>query len=180
MKYLPYILIAVLFFALGWFGNDYFNPCSEYSKVPDKVDSIKAKIEVKEKEVDSLKEKKKDHGYTTKFKGLKQKSITGKIVLPESDSITPKSVLQENETGDKDSLLNEVYNNLLECDTTNKINESIIDGQDSIITGQKELIETYEGETKSLLKEIKKEKRKNLITKIGAGIAIVITILLVK
>lgn len=83
-------------------------------------------------------------------------------------------------TFDSSSTIDTVKIELAKCDTIVKIDSVIMAKQDTIIIDQKELIETYEGETKSLLKEVKKEKRKTLFTKIVAGVAIIVTILLVK
>jgi hypothetical protein len=66
-----------------------------------------------------------------------------------------------------------IYKELLKCDSIVKIDSVIIAGQDTIITEQKELIALSE-------KEVKKQKRKLLFTKVVAGGVIVATILLVK
>ncbi|HET6224677.1 MAG TPA: hypothetical protein VFF27_00265 [Bacteroidia bacterium] len=66
-----------------------------------------------------------------------------------------------------------IYRELLKCDSIVKIDSSIIAGQDTIIADQKELIALSE-------KEVKKQKRKLVFTKVVAGAVIVATILLVK
>jgi hypothetical protein len=66
-----------------------------------------------------------------------------------------------------------IYKELLKCDSIVKIDSVIIAGQDTIIAEQKELLTISE-------KEIKKQKRKLLFTKVVAGAVIVATLLLVK
>ncbi len=62
---------------------------------------------------------------------------------------------------------------LIKCDSVVKLDDKIIAGDSSIIKDQKDLIELKE-------KDLKREKRKTLFTKVVAGVAIVVTILLVK
>jgi hypothetical protein len=62
---------------------------------------------------------------------------------------------------------------LIKCDSIVKIDEIIIADQDTIIEKHKALIELKE-------KEIKREKRKTFFTKVVAGVAIVVTILLLR
>jgi hypothetical protein len=69
---------------------------------------------------------------------------------------------------------------LIKCDSVVKIDSNIIASQDTIIVKQKELIELSEAEKEALKKDLKREKRKTLFTKVVAGVAIVVTILLVK
>jgi phosphate uptake regulator len=64
-----------------------------------------------------------------------------------------------------------LYVELLKCDSIVKIDNRIIASQDTIIADQKELIAIN-------VKEIKKQKRKILFTKIGSGIIIVAVLLL--
>jgi hypothetical protein len=71
-----------------------------------------------------------------------------------------------------------VYKELIKCDSIVKIDSAIIAGQDTIIVDQKELIALSEAEKEKLTKEVKKQKRKTLITKIGSGIIIVGVLLL--
>jgi hypothetical protein len=66
-----------------------------------------------------------------------------------------------------------IYKELIKCDSVVKIDSIIIARQDTIIADQKELIYLSE-------KEVKKQKRKLVFTKIVAGVAIVTTILLAK
>ncbi len=66
-----------------------------------------------------------------------------------------------------------IYRELLKCDSIVKIDSSIIARQDTIISEQKELLTLSE-------KEVKKQKRKLVFTKVVAGAVIVATILLVK
>jgi predicted nucleic acid-binding Zn ribbon protein len=69
---------------------------------------------------------------------------------------------------------------LIKCDSAVKIDSNIIAGQDTIIVKQKELIALSEAEKEALKKEIKRQKRKTLFTKVVAGVVIVVTILLLK
>jgi hypothetical protein len=71
-----------------------------------------------------------------------------------------------------------VYKELMKCDSVVKIDSAIIAGQDTIIGDQKELIALSEAEKERLKKEVKREKRKVLITKIGSGIIIGAVLLL--
>jgi hypothetical protein len=69
---------------------------------------------------------------------------------------------------------------LIKCDSVVKIDSNIIASQDTIIIKQKELITLSEAEKDSLKKELKREKRKTFFTKVVAGVAIVVTILLLR
>jgi hypothetical protein len=146
MKYLPYILIAILCCLLTYCATDHFRDTGNVIEVPKEV--IKEKIIIQEKEVIKWKEAKSKIVYRTKFDTL--------------------------------ATIDTVYAELKKCDTIVKVDSIIIAKQDTIIVGQKELIQNCENQLKSLNSKINKEKRKTLLTKIGAGIAIIITILLVK
>lgn len=139
MKYLPYILIAILCCLVTYCVTDHYAGVGKVVEVPKEV--IKEKIITKEKEVIKWKEAKSKIVYRTKFDTL--------------------------------ATIDTVYAELQKCDTIVKMDSIIISKQDTIIVDQKELIDTYK-------KDLKKEKRKDLLTKIGAGVAIVIAILLVK
>lgn len=71
-----------------------------------------------------------------------------------------------------------IYAELQKCDTIVKIDSVIIASQDTIILDQKQVISIIESDNLELKKQVKKEKRKNLFTKIGAGIVIVAILLL--
>jgi hypothetical protein len=71
-----------------------------------------------------------------------------------------------------------IYVELLKCDSIVKIDSQIIFIQDTIIADQKEAITLGEIENASLKNEVKKQKRKNIITRFGAGIIIVAILLL--
>lgn len=71
-----------------------------------------------------------------------------------------------------------LYIELIKCDSIVKIDSIIIADQDTIIKDQKQVINIVEKSNESLKKDLKKEKRKSLLTKIGAGVAIIITIIL--
>jgi hypothetical protein len=66
-----------------------------------------------------------------------------------------------------------IYINLIKCDSVVKVDNIIIADQDTIIEKHKTLIELKE-------KEIKRQKRKTFFTKVVAGVAIIVTILLLK
>jgi hypothetical protein len=151
-------IIGVLF-SYGVY-NYFETPCSESSNISVKVEPIKKRIEVKAKEVDSLKEVKKKIKYITDFPELKPDSIS---TIKDCDSIAPI-----------------IYYNLIKCDSVVKIDSNIRASQDTIIIKQKELLVLSEAEKEALKKQVKKEKRKTLFTKVVAGVAIVVTILLVK
>jgi hypothetical protein len=162
MKPIYYILTGFIIGVLFSYGvyNYFETPCSENQADHQKVKDIKTKIEGKAKEVDSLKEVKKKIKYTTNFPELKPDSIS---TIKDCDSIAPI-----------------IYYNLIKCDSVVKIDSNIIASQDTIIVKQKELIELSEAEKEALKKDLKREKRKTLFTKVVAGVAIVVTILLVK
>jgi hypothetical protein len=169
MKNLSYLLIFLLGCLVSYCGTEYFKePCPQYVESKH-VDSIKAKIDVKEKEVSILKEEKKGIAYTTSFKGFKPKIPVGH----------PKdSVVGDTVPSDCDTMAQVIYIELLKCDTINKISDKIIDNQDTIIADQKEIITLNEMENAGLKNEVKKERRKNILTRFGAGIIIVAILLL--
>lgn len=106
----------------------------------------------------------------------KQVVIEEKIVEKEKEVVKWKKQKETIKYVTKfDTIVNKeiIYKELLKCDSIVKIDSAIIAGQDTIISDQKELIAISE-------KEIKKQKRKLLFTKIGAGVVIVATILLAK
>jgi hypothetical protein len=117
------------------------------------------------------------------------------VVEIEKEVIKEKIVTQEKEVvkwkAQKDKIvyrtkfdtlatIDTVYIELIKCDSIGKIDSSLIASQDTIIVDQKKLIANCEANTQVLKKEIKKEKRKGLLTKIGAGIIIFLTIIAVK
>jgi hypothetical protein len=178
MKYLSHILVFLLGCLLTYCGTEEFKePCPQYVESP-KVDSIKKKIEVKEKEVEVLKEEKKGITYTTKFKGFKPKKKAIDTVKAVSQNNESDTLPPDSGKVDCDSLAQIIYDNLLKCDTSNQISDKIIANQDSIIADQKEVITLGEIENASLKNEVKKQKRKNIITRFGAGIIIVAILLL--
>lgn len=69
---------------------------------------------------------------------------------------------------------------LKKCDTIVKIDSVIIKDQETIIEGQEDVIGLIETDNKALQKQIKKEKRKLILTKIGAVAVIILTIIAVK
>lgn len=73
-----------------------------------------------------------------------------------------------------------VYAELQKCDTIVKIDSIIIQKQDTIIFKQEELIDTIEKNNDSLKKDLKKQKRKLVFTKILAGAIIILTIIATK
>ncbi len=173
MKYLTYLLFFLIGCLVSFCGTEYFKePCPQYVESP-KVDSIKKKIEVKEKEVEVLKEEKKGITYTTSFKGFKPKKPKDNTTCNTHDSTT-----NYRDNSRCDSIADVIYDNLLKCDSIVKIDSSIIFIQDTIIADQKEVIKLNEIENKGLKNEVKKERRKNLLTRFGAGIIIVAILLL--
>ncbi len=73
-----------------------------------------------------------------------------------------------------------VYIELIKCDSIVEIDNRIIANQDTIIQQQTEMIGLEEAEIDSLNKDLKKEKRKLLISKIIAGVGLLLTLILVK
>jgi hypothetical protein len=70
-----------------------------------------------------------------------------------------------------------IYVELIKCDSVVKIDSVIIQEQDTIIIDQKELIQAVETDNTVLKSDLKKQRRKNFLTKVVAGLAIVVTIL---
>jgi hypothetical protein len=73
-----------------------------------------------------------------------------------------------------------IYINLIKCDSVVKIDNKIIKADSSIKAGKDSLISICEFDKEALKKQVKREKRKTLFTKVVAGVAIVVTILLLK
>jgi hypothetical protein len=73
-----------------------------------------------------------------------------------------------------------LYIELIKCDSVVKIDNVIIADQDTIIAGKDSIIAICESDNTTLKRDIKKQKRKNLLTKIGAGVVIVAAILLAR
>jgi hypothetical protein len=112
----------------------------------------------KEKILEKIVEKEKE---VIKWKQAKEKIK----YITEFDTIVTKEI---------------IYQELIKCDSVVKISDSIIVAQDTIIADQKQVIAIVESNNSVLKKDLKKQKRKTLLTKIGAGAAIVITILLAR
>lgn len=165
MKYLIGAIIAFLVFLAGYMvGQNDRGSCPEYKE--PKTEAIKEEIVEKGKEVEELKEHKNGISYTTKFSGFK----------PKKDSIGKVDTIKV----DCDSLANDIYDNLLKCDTANQISTKIIANQDTIIADQKKVITIVESDNSALKKDLKKQKRRNAITKIVAVVVIVCSIVLVR
>lgn len=168
MRVLSYVLVFLIGGLVSYCGTEYFkSPCPEYVEV--KADSIKTKIEAKEKEVEVLKEKKKGISYTTSFKGFKPLAMA-------KDTMDKHTMANHGQ--DCDTMAQVIYVELLKCDSMVKIDDVIIANQDTIIADQKKVISIVEADNGKLKKEVKKQKRKTLLTKIGSGIVIVAVILL--
>jgi hypothetical protein len=71
-----------------------------------------------------------------------------------------------------------VYKELIKCDSVVRIDSVIIAVQDTIIRDQKEVINILETDNQAQKKEVKRQKRIALITKIISGVAIVVSIIL--
>jgi hypothetical protein len=69
---------------------------------------------------------------------------------------------------------------LIKCDKEVKADNKIIKADSIIIAGKDSLLSFAEAEKEALKKQVKREKRKTLFTKVVAGVAIVVTILLLK
>lgn len=66
-----------------------------------------------------------------------------------------------------------IYGELIKCDSVVKLDSVIIASQDTIIADQKQVITIVESDNSALKKDLKKQKRKNTITKIVAVVVIV-------
>lgn len=73
-----------------------------------------------------------------------------------------------------------VYVELIKCDSVVKLDSSIIFEQDTIIQEQKKIIGIQAEEIGGLIKQVKKERRKILISKVVAVVGLVLTIFLLK
>jgi hypothetical protein len=107
---------------------------------------------------------------------IEKKVIQEKIIEKEKEVIKwkeAKSKIHYRTKFDTVATIDTVYAELLKCDTIVKMDSIIIASQDTIIIDQKELISSYK-------KDLKREKRKTFFTKVVAGVAIIVTILLVK
>ena len=69
---------------------------------------------------------------------------------------------------------------LIKCDSIVNIDSLIIANQDTIIQQQTEMIGLEEAEIDNLNKDLKKEKRKLLISKVIAVVGLLLTLILVK
>jgi hypothetical protein len=73
-----------------------------------------------------------------------------------------------------------VIGELIKCDSIVKIDSVIIASQDTIIADQKQVIVIVESDNSKLKRDLKKQKRKNTITKIVAVVVIVGSIILTR
>jgi hypothetical protein len=167
VKYLTHALFFILGCLLTYCGTEHFKPIPEVREIEKEV--IKEKIITKEKEVDLLKEEKKGITYKTTFKGLK----------PTKDS-SSKEIICDTIKVDCDSLANEIYVELIKCDSIVKLDSAIIQAQDTIIIAQKELIADCEQDNTILKSDLKKQKRKNFFTKVAGVVVVAITVLLMR
>lgn len=183
MKYLSWILNVVLIIALIAMAKNCHCPdCPEVEDKPE-TKAIKEKIAAKEREVIQIeKEVIKKEG---KVKDLKGKKDSIHYTTDFDSSATIDSVKKE----------------LYACDSTNTISNDIIKEQDSIVSlKKKEIIlkDTIIAKKDSLIavsekdntklksdlengkRDLKKQKRKNAITKIVAVVVVVASIILVR
>ena len=113
-----------------------------------------------------------------KVDSIKQKIDTVKVEVVKLKEAKTKIIYRTK--FDTLATIDTVYAELQKCDTIVKIDSIIIQKQDTIIFKQEELIDAIEKNNDSLKKDIKKQKRKLLFTKILAGAIIVITIFATK
>lgn len=149
MKSTLYISGLLLFFILGFAASECTRkPIPEMPEAPQEAKKDSLKADIIEKEVEVI-----------KWKAQKDRIVYDTIF----DTLATKET---------------IYVELIKCDSVVKISDSIIASQDTIIADQKELITIVESNNSVLKKDLKKQKRKNTIIKIGSGIAIVLTFLL--
>lgn len=114
---------------------------------------------------------------------VEKQVIKEKIVLKEVEVIkwkTEKGKIVYRTKFDTLATIDTVYIELAKCDSIVKLDSLIIAGQDTIIIGKDSLISICESDQAILKKDLKRQRRKNFFTQAGAGVAIILTILLIK